>query len=56
VEHAVEFALKNGYKHIDTAAGYRNETGQLFSPSLFSRDFFLSTIKQKLDMESKLPV
>lgn len=26
VEHAVEFALKNGYKHIDTAAAYKNET------------------------------
>ncbi|KAF7344516.1 Aldo-keto reductase [Mycena sanguinolenta] len=25
VEHAVEFALKNGYKHVDTAAAYRNE-------------------------------
>ncbi|TFK49026.1 Aldo/keto reductase [Heliocybe sulcata] len=25
VEHAVEFALKNGYKHIDTAAAYENE-------------------------------
>jgi glycerol 2-dehydrogenase (NADP+) len=26
VEHAVEFALKHGYRHIDTAADYRNET------------------------------
>jgi len=25
VEHAVEFALKNGYTHIDTAAAYKNE-------------------------------
>ncbi|KAK7039549.1 Aldo-keto reductase [Favolaschia claudopus] len=25
VEHAVEFALRNGYKHIDTAAAYKNE-------------------------------
>lgn len=25
VEHAVEHALKNGYKHIDTAAAYNNE-------------------------------
>jgi glycerol 2-dehydrogenase (NADP+) len=25
VEHAVEFALKNGYTHIDTAAAYENE-------------------------------
>ncbi|KAJ7266895.1 Aldo keto reductase [Mycena haematopus] len=25
VEHAVEFALKNGYRHIDTAAAYGNE-------------------------------
>jgi hypothetical protein len=29
VEQAVEFALKNGYKHIDTASGYMNETGWL---------------------------
>lgn len=27
VEHAVSFALQNGYTHIDTAAGYGNETG-----------------------------
>jgi glycerol 2-dehydrogenase (NADP+) len=26
VEHAVEFALKHGYRHIDTAADYGNET------------------------------
>lgn len=26
VEHAVEHALKYGYKHIDTAAAYDNET------------------------------
>lgn len=25
VEHAVEFALKHGYRHIDTAADYKNE-------------------------------
>ena len=25
VEHAVEFALKHGYKHLDTAAAYQNE-------------------------------
>jgi glycerol 2-dehydrogenase (NADP+) len=25
VEHAVEQALKNGYRHIDTAAAYENE-------------------------------
>jgi diketogulonate reductase-like aldo/keto reductase len=25
VEHAVEFALKNGYTHVDTAAAYKNE-------------------------------
>lgn len=27
VEHAVEFALRNGYRHIDTAAAYGNERG-----------------------------
>ena len=26
VEHAAEFALKNGHRHVDTAAGYQNET------------------------------
>ncbi|KAJ7126047.1 Aldo keto reductase [Mycena epipterygia] len=26
VEHAVEYALKNGYTHVDTAAAYGNET------------------------------
>ena len=25
VEHAVEYALKNGYSHVDTAAAYSNE-------------------------------
>jgi len=25
VEHAVEFALKHGYRHLDTAAAYQNE-------------------------------
>ncbi|KAG1902123.1 NADP-dependent oxidoreductase domain-containing protein [Suillus fuscotomentosus] len=49
VEHAVEFALKNGYKHIDTAAGYQNETevGQGIKASGLPRDqMFLTT---KLD-------
>ena len=26
VEHEVDSALKNGYRHIDTAAAYQNET------------------------------
>ncbi|KIM71907.1 hypothetical protein PILCRDRAFT_313802 [Piloderma croceum F 1598] len=49
VEHAVEFSLKNGYKHIDTAAAYGNETevGQGIKASGVKReDIFLTT---KLD-------
>ncbi|KAG9313433.1 NADP-dependent oxidoreductase domain-containing protein [Chiua virens] len=49
VEHAVEFALKNGYRHIDTAAGYQNETevGQGIKASGVPREqIFLTT---KLD-------
>lgn len=46
VEHAVEFALKNGYRHIDTAAGYENETevGQGIKASGVPREqIFLTT-------------
>lgn len=49
MEHAVEFALKNGYRHIDTAAGYQNETevGQGIKASGIPREeIFLTT---KLD-------
>jgi len=49
VEHAVEFALKNGYTHIDTAAAYGNETevGQGIKASGVAREkIFLTT---KLD-------
>ncbi|KAF8649597.1 hypothetical protein AX16_005688 [Volvariella volvacea WC 439] len=49
VEHAVEFALKHGYRHIDTAAAYRNESevGQGIKASGVPRsEFFLTT---KLD-------
>lgn len=46
VEHAVEFALKNGYKHIDTAAAYsnENEVGQGIKASGIPREqVFLTT-------------
>ncbi|EIW78403.1 Aldo keto reductase [Coniophora puteana RWD-64-598 SS2] len=46
VEHAVEFALKNGYKHVDTAAAYsnENEVGQGIKASGVSREqIFLTT-------------
>lgn len=49
VEHAVEYALKHGYKSIDTAAAYGNEkeVGQGIKASGVARgDFFLTT---KLD-------
>ncbi|KAJ7461860.1 Aldo keto reductase [Mycena galericulata] len=49
VEHAVEYALKNGYKSIDTAAAYQNETevGHGITASGVARaSFFLTT---KLD-------
>lgn len=49
VEHAVEFALKNGYKHIDTATAYGNEreVGQGIKASGVAREeIFLTT---KLD-------
>ncbi|KAH7886953.1 NADP-dependent oxidoreductase domain-containing protein [Phlebopus sp. FC_14] len=46
VEHAVEYALKNGYRHIDTAAGYQNEVevGQGLKASGVPREqVFLTT-------------
>lgn len=46
VEHAVEFALKHGYRHIDGAAAYGNEkeVGQGIKESGVPRgDFFLTT-------------
>jgi len=46
VEHAVEFALKQGYTHIDTAAAYGNEkeVGQGIKASGVAREkFFLTT-------------
>ncbi|KAG8897613.1 hypothetical protein FRC01_011250, partial [Tulasnella sp. 417] len=50
VEHAVEYALKDaGYRHIDTAAAYQNESevGQGIKASGVKReDIFLTT---KLD-------
>ncbi|KAG9313434.1 Aldo keto reductase [Chiua virens] len=46
VEHAVEFALRNGYTHIDTATAYDNEkeVGQGIKASGVSREnIFLTT-------------
>jgi len=46
VEHAVEFALKTGYRHIDTAAAYGNEAevGKGIKDSGVSRsEIFLTT-------------
>lgn len=47
VEHAVEFALKNGYKHIDTATAYGNEAevGDGIKASGVPRDSFFLTTK-----------
>lgn len=47
VEHAVEFALKHGYKHIDTAAAYKNEkeVGQGIKASGVPRESFFLTTK-----------
>ncbi|KAF7290947.1 Aldo-keto reductase [Mycena chlorophos] len=47
VEHAVEYALKNGYKSIDTAAAYQNEAevGQGIKASGVARDSFFLTTK-----------
>ncbi|KAL0959923.1 hypothetical protein HGRIS_011588 [Hohenbuehelia grisea] len=47
VEHAVEYALKNGYKSIDTAAAYQNEkeVGQGIKASGVARESFFLTTK-----------
>ncbi|KAG6841050.1 hypothetical protein C0991_002358 [Blastosporella zonata] len=47
VELAVEYALKNGYKSIDTAAAYKNETevGLGIKNSGVARDSFFLTTK-----------
>ncbi|CAK5261889.1 unnamed protein product, partial [Mycena citricolor] len=47
VEHAVEFALRNGYKSIDTAAAYKNETevGKGIAASGVPRSSFFLTTK-----------
>lgn len=47
VEHAVEFALKNGYQHIDTAAAYANEkeVGQGIKASGVPRESIFLTTK-----------
>jgi len=47
VEHAVEFALKNGYTQIDTAAAYENEkeVGQGIKASGVQRESFFLTTK-----------
>ncbi|KAH7928628.1 Aldo/keto reductase [Leucogyrophana mollusca] len=47
VEHAVEFALKNGYTHIDTAAAYQNEpeVGQGLKASGVPRESVFLTTK-----------
>ncbi|KAF9484998.1 Aldo/keto reductase [Pholiota conissans] len=47
VEHAVEFALKNGYKHIDTATAYsnENEVGDGIKDSGVPRESFFLTTK-----------
>ncbi|KAG5654440.1 hypothetical protein H0H81_002629 [Sphagnurus paluster] len=55
VEHAVEFALKHGYKSIDTAAAYQNETevGVGIKASGVARgDFFLTTKLDNPDHEN----
>jgi len=47
VEHAVEYALKHGYKSIDTAAAYQNEkeVGQGIKASGVPRESFFLTTK-----------
>ncbi|KAF5379086.1 hypothetical protein D9615_005917 [Tricholomella constricta] len=55
VEHAVEFALKHGYKSIDTAAAYQNEAevGVGIKASGVARgDFFLTTKLDNPDHEN----
>ncbi|KAH9967780.1 Aldo/keto reductase [Lactifluus volemus] len=52
VEHAVEIALRNGYKHIDTAAGYDNEkqVGEGIKASGVPRsEIFLTTKLNNID-------
>ncbi|KAH7906995.1 NADP-dependent oxidoreductase domain-containing protein [Hygrophoropsis aurantiaca] len=58
VEHAVEYALKNGYTHIDTAAAYQNETevGQGLKASGVARgSIFLTTKLNNPDQRAPLP-
>lgn len=47
VAHAVEYALKNGYKHIDTATAYENEeeVGNGIKASGVPRESFFLTTK-----------
>ncbi|KAH0580855.1 hypothetical protein H2248_012015 [Termitomyces sp. 'cryptogamus'] len=47
VEHAVEYALRNGYKSVDTAAAYQNESevGLGIKNSGVPRDSFFLTTK-----------
>ncbi|KAJ7741446.1 Aldo keto reductase [Mycena maculata] len=57
VEHAVEFALKNGYKSIDTAAAYQNETevGEGIAASGVARaTIFLTTKLDNPDQKEPL--
>jgi len=57
VEHAVEHALRNGYRHIDTAAGYNNEkeVGLGIKTSGVSRsEIFLTTKLNNIDHKDVL--
>jgi glycerol 2-dehydrogenase (NADP+) len=52
VEQAVEFALTDGYKHIDTAAAYSNEAEVgigIKASGVKREDFFLTTKLQETD-------